>query len=166
MGYYQCSNNTCTCRPQSVSNLLANGGFDGDLSGWFVNDSTSAKGYSSSDAEGCMGSGSLLVNGGRGDIEQCVQVTPGKSYNFGFKYKQTSASAFACYIGYFAGPTCLSTDQIDSSPRIDSSTVGSSWQTYTLVVTVPDGAVGLQVLCGSAGMANMDEFYVNPTGGF
>jgi hypothetical protein len=167
IGYFQCtSSNTCACRSQSVSNLLVNGGFDGDLSGWFVNDNSTAKGYSTSDAEGCPGSGSLLVNGGRGDIEQCVQVTAGKSYNFGFKYKQSTATSFACYIDYYAGPTCLSVDLIDSSPRIDSSLVGATWQTYTSVVTVPAGAVGLMILCGSAGTANMDEFYVNPTGGF
>lgn len=167
IGYYQCTNNnTCVCHQKSVSNLLTNPGFDGDLSGWFVNDSSTAKGYSSSDAEGCPASGSLLVNGGTGDIEQCVAISPNTTYNFGFKYKQAVGNAFACYISYFASPTCISGDQIDSTARIDSATTGSSWQTYTGVVTSSPGAYGLQFLCGSGGTANMDEFYVNPTGGF
>ena len=163
--YYACSNNnTCVCRSKSTSNLLVNPGFDTDLSGW--SGYATAKTWSSLDAEACPGSGSLATVNGEDQIQQCVPVSAGTSYNVGFQYKQSVAGSFTCYITFFAGPTCLSDDEISSLPYISPTSTGSNWQPYSSVVTAPAGAAGLQILCGSAGVSNLDEFYVNPSGGF
>jgi hypothetical protein len=58
------------------------------------------------------------------------------------------------------------TDTVGDSTTLDSAMTGSSWIPYAAVVTAPVGAGSLQILCGSGGTANMDDFYINPSGGF
>ncbi len=164
--YFACgSNNTCVCRPQSGTNLLRDPGFDTNLSGWNVNDSSTAKSWASVDSEGCPKSGSLLVNGGQGDVEQCVPASPNIAYNIGFKYKQAVAGSFRCIYTFYDDSSC-SQDSVGDNTIADSTSTGTSWIQYATTVLAPAGSLGLDIVCGSSGTANMDEFYINPSGTF
>lgn len=165
--YYDCGGtNSCICRPKSFGNLLVNPGFDTDLSGWFVNDNMTAKSWNSLDVEGCPGSGSLRVSGGEGDIEQCVPASGGVAYNIGFQFKQALGEQFRCFVTFYAGTMCASGDLIGDTTTLDSSSTGANWIPYATVVTAPSGAASMQILCGSGGTANMDDFYINASGGY
>jgi hypothetical protein len=163
--YYACANNnTCICQPKSPSNLLVNPGFDSDLSGW-INYVSNSKTWSNSDADGCPRSGSLSMVNGQDQVTQCVPAAGNASYNVGFKYKQATGESFRCFLTFYTDSGCM-TDTVGDSTTLDSAMTGSSWIPYAAVVTAPVGAGSLQILCGSGGTANMDDFYINPSGGF
>ena len=167
-----CTSNTCTCAMQdTVNNVLVNAGFDTSLSpGWFVNDNPSAKKWSGPgvDADGCPGSGSLLVSGGQGDVTQCVPAVAGAFYFAGLKFKQTSGRAFVCSVVFSDTSDC--SDFPDSTFNLDLEddvTISSNWSSVSTSGPAPPWAVAVQISCGSGGTANLNQFYLRTSpGGF
>ena len=127
--------------------------------------STTVKTWASVDAEGCPKSGSLLVNGGEDAVEQCVPASANIAYNIGFKYKQAAADSFRCIYTFYDDSSC-SQDSVGDSTNAGSTSTGTSWISYATTVLAPAGALGLDIVCGSSGTANLDEFYINPSGTF
>ena len=164
--YWDCgSNNTCICHPKSVTNLLLNPGFDTDLSSWLDYVSNS-KTWSSTDSEGCKRSGSLAMVNGEDAVTQCVPASGGVPYNVGFQFKQAIGGQFRCFVTFYEGTGCASVSQIGDSTTLDSSSGGPNWIPLATVVTAPAGSGSMQIQCGSGGTANLDEFYINASGGY
>lgn len=108
-----------------------------------------------------------MVNGGQGDVSQCRPATPNTQYFVGLRFKQSSGGAFTCFVSFFQDTAC--TDQPDSTSNVtlrDDSTVSANWTNLSSVALSPSFAASVQFLCGSAGMANLDQLYINLNGSF
>jgi hypothetical protein len=147
--------------------MLVNPGFESDLSGWFVNDNPAVKAWNSADADGCPASGSLKVSGGEGDIEQCVAAKPNAVYAVGLRYIQSVGGSFTCFVTFFGDSACTNPiDDPNGPTTLRADTGASSWTNYGTTVISPTGTVSVQILCGSGGTANLDQFYINAAGSY
>jgi hypothetical protein len=101
------STHTCVCPQKSSGNLVVNPGFDStaSLNGW-INDSGTVTWISSSDANGCSGSGSALSTGG--ELDQCIPVSnaDGLTFYMGYSYRQDTGSTAICTLWFNGDTTC------------------------------------------------------------
>jgi hypothetical protein len=162
---------TCVCRRPSAGNLLTNPGFDGTLSGWSAMTPPMLSSYSSTDAEACGGSGSVLLTpGSDGDPYQCFSLRGNGSgtYYFGakFRYVDTWTDAF-CTVLFWNDANCtvmnLGTYADHLGPDMQDPNAAPNWKSYSIAEPGPAGAVAASVQCAlntSYGVW-IDQIYLN-----
>jgi hypothetical protein len=105
---------SCTCPQPKPGNLLANPGFDSDLSGWNISAYGGGPPESSQrttdDATGCPYSGSVRIGSYGSEIYQCIAVTPSTNYEAGIQWKAADPTAVGggihCQGFLYSGVTC------------------------------------------------------------
>jgi hypothetical protein len=150
------------------------------MSGWTIeNDcapgvcSTPLVGYRSDyDYESCAGSGSVLLyyyGFYFPALVQCIPAEAGKSYRFGFSYRQMSPDpdAVRCRLESYSGSTCSGSSL--SNLSVDSGAVPySTWSTTSATFAAPGSTGSIKVSCqtGSIYEAWVDQVYLNGSGGY
>jgi len=112
--------------------------------------------YSSSDADVCSGSGSVVLTGLMDSFSQCVAIGANVAYNFGFEYKGMAM----CDTSYFTTAGCTG----DSSAGVTVlDTAGkSTWTLGSAKGQTGPGTGSLQVHCSAAvGSGNYDQFVLS-----
>ena len=172
----------------AAQNLVRNGGFTGDLSGWNVrNDALSNAAWASPDAAGSGSSGSVFITdtsdaGGTLNVPlaQCIQVLPGAQYALGSKFFipsgqgtsgfaetevfwLSSESDVSCNGGYITA---------DAIMVFSQNVAADTWLPLTKTVTAPPGAVRAWLATGvgrneASGTlsANIDDISLAPVTG-
>lgn len=139
---------SCSCPQPSAGNLVKNGGFDGDVSGWTIEPNDGEVSWLSSDAADCPFSGSIKLSvspgesGRRPRISQCVTSAEGK---FHFAVKAMCLSTFCtmdCAVEPFDRPGCVGTGT-SSGPL---QWYNAQWGTVSLDPVVPQGG-SVRVSC-------------------
>jgi hypothetical protein len=139
----------CSCTQPSPSNLLANPGFDRDLSGWIATKNTVSR--SLSDAEKCPYSGSITAEvpaGGDGlTIGQCVASTPLSGvFNFGARVNSAGGGfVTACQVVLFSGFHC-DADQLATN-ETDPSRANFGWNQLDASLPMISGANSFEFRC-------------------
>jgi hypothetical protein len=162
------TNHTCVCRPPSAGNLLQNPGFEQSpgVANWSP---TTGATWSSADADGCPGSGSVKVaytGGFFGMVSQCVAATAGTRYFFGYDYNQDSALGVVCHLYFYAGPTCSGSGLVNGALTLaGAESVITTWVRNSGSITAPTGTGSAGVYCQEqgAGSGNIDQVYLNAT---
>jgi hypothetical protein len=162
-----CSGNQCICPQKSSTNLLANPGFDGSIGSW-SNPSTpyGSDTYSSDDADGCLGSGSVSITGAT-SASQCVIIGSSVGFYFGVHYK----GILTCQVlAYWSDNSCGSSggSSLAGNNALMTDYNGVSvWTPRSLATTTPAGTASMQVSCsGVAGDSKIDKVYINTSGDY
>jgi hypothetical protein len=136
-------------RPAAAQNLLANPGFDQNLSGWFTGNFDPQR--SSLDANGSAHSGSAQANVAGGTpfggtaLHQCVPITAGTTYDFSFKVRMADpVGRLVGILQFFPNAGC---NGASLSGNSFTSQIGkpNSWHTVHFALTAPAGAVRASV---------------------
>ncbi len=157
-----CAGGACVCRVKSAGNLLVNPGFNGSIASWNAGGTTV---FSTTDVEGCSGSGSLLLTALFDNTSQCITsgITASLGFQFGFVYKATNGTGnntdlVYCEVSFYSATDCLNGYMGRYSVMVSSD--GSSWVPGTISGNVPAGTVALDVHCsGAQGTGYLDQFY-------
>jgi hypothetical protein len=156
-----CKAGACACRLKSSGNVLNNPGIDG-ASSWDL--LGGAKYDSTTDIDGCSGSGSLLIPPMLGpSFSSCVHsgVNPSFPYVFGYLFKGNGQGL--CDVSFCSDTACQNCSGGDTALVASSGT----WVAATINVSSPAGTVGAYVHCSSAaGDGNYDRFYLSSSGTF
>jgi hypothetical protein len=103
---------TCSCPQPSASNLLANAGFDSDItSGWTATAAAGSSGARTDplDAHDCPYSKTLYIyhfgTAAAPTFSQCVPVMPSKNYNLAATMRNTCINAW-CDVTWYTGANC------------------------------------------------------------
>ena len=157
----------------SADNVLVNGGFASDVSGWTSPPDAFAT-WVASDATGSPTSGSAQVTSiaGQGGtitgLYQCVAAVPGTSYDFGARARVDAATGVTAFVmlSFFSGAGCAGTELSRSSS--DSPPIGSWDLVGGKGATAPDGAASMRLLlavqkaaAGGQATALFDDAYLN-----
>jgi hypothetical protein len=113
----QCLSGVCQCVTPGGTNLLANGGFDKNVTGWTAFDPNIVLTFAALDAAQCATSGSVLAsnqapNGLNSGFFQCVPVVAGQSYDVGAWIRTPSGGAQGqtfIQLGWFTAANCQGT---------------------------------------------------------
>jgi hypothetical protein len=168
---------TCNCPQPSASNLLANPGFDTNLSGWTL--TTPASGSSGparwdmSDVNSCPYSGSMYIYHFGFDesatFSQCVPISAAKTYNFGGAINDTNCVNVWCDLRFYNGGNCGGVEVTDGSPP-EFTWTGPVWGPSNVgPVTPPSDAVSAKVVCQSSPpyspdcWSSWDSLYLSPS---
>jgi hypothetical protein len=161
-GSFDCSNNACVCRPPSSANVFPDAGFDNEQA--FSNNWTRSQAtWNSGDADGCPGSGSVMVTG---TMSRCFQnAVGGVQYVLGFKYKQASDSGSGCYGGYYQDLNCSEPAGGADFLNAGASTASVSWVESSNTGTSPANTRSISVEChGGGATMNIDQIYLRRPG--
>lgn len=164
--------------PVRATDLLANPGFEKDLSGWTVTNSgaITAK-WSSVDAFGVPGSGSVAVTGdrsGRFAVSQCFALTQGVLYTLSAQVLlatgQASDTFAAASVIYYTSSDCSTGPQGGNfmSKVITAGVWAPSSGGFSLQPSVHSVAIEPAVFSASSSgpvSASFDNFYLAPVGG-
>jgi len=143
--------------PTSAQNLLTNGAFNSDLSGWSVQDNENvATRWDSQDAGGSPNSGSVSVtNQGepsgvlRSGATQCVNLVPGGRYRFRgdvlIPSGQSEAGWTDISLFFFSAENCNNGFITGTGVRADQR---GSWQQASMDMNVPTDARSVRVGLG------------------
>ncbi len=147
-----------TVTPAFAAELLTNGGFTNDLSGWRAfTDATRVSAWSPIDADGSASSGSAELSnssthGGTlvTPMFQCVQVQAGEVYRVSTKVRVKSGQARTgkanWAVVWFPNADCFgNTLEYDVVGEVTSP---GSWVQVQNDYTAPSGAVGAKVIAG------------------
>ncbi|HTS03524.1 MAG TPA: hypothetical protein VMN04_13450 [Thermoanaerobaculia bacterium] len=160
-------------RAAAASNVLVNGGFTSDLSGWTTGPDATAS-WIGVDAAGAAGSGSVSVTsaaaapGAVTGLFQCVAATPGASYDYGGLVRVTLPSGVSAFImlSFFSGAGC-SGDEL-SRISTDAPPAGAWTPVSGKTAIAPDGTASARVFlvvqkaaAGGAAEAFFDAVYLN-----
>jgi hypothetical protein len=112
-----CLSAACQCVAAGGTNLLANGAFDSNISGWTSLDPNIVLTFAAVDAAECTTSGSVLAsnqapNGLNSGFLQCVPAAAGQSYNVGARTRTPSGGAQGqtfLQLAWFTGANCQGT---------------------------------------------------------
>jgi hypothetical protein len=157
-------------------NLLPNGGFNTTSSGWSPTSGSLALNWSSLDARGSSGSGSLQMtntssvdNNGYNYIGFCISVTPGRAYHeaasFYFPSSQARDAGLAVSFDYYSSPDCSSGLLSGSASAIALPAPAGTWlRLDTQLSVAPVGAAAALVTFdfrkvggGGSIVANLDD---------
>ncbi len=165
-GYQNCTSNKCLCRPQSLTNSVPDAGFDTAANFSAIWHPDYYVTWSSVDADGCPGSGSLEIpptDGGGGPVFSLACMGVGAAnYTFGFKYNQSYPQAVYCFVDTFSDGSCTTATYSGFPPEIYTGDVTNSWaSTY---MSIPTGTYSISVSCfllSPQVTVYLDEFYLN-----
>jgi len=168
-----------TCGSAAATNLLSNGTFDADASGWTVEDPARATlAFDPADANGAPGSGSALIanvspgpSNGTG-IAQCVSnVAAGRTYTYGGKVLypmgQPRSGHVALGLRWWNGPAC--TGGTIEQPRLNQNAPAPGWTALASNAEVaPAGTVSAEFIAfpskveaGGQLVAQFDDLYLD-----
>lgn len=143
--------------PLQAQDLVLNGGFDDDLSGWSTGDDPNmVVVWSALDANASSASGSMRVvnvsaNASNGvTAEQCIPVNAGQSYTATAKVRVPSGAGqsidnrAAVSLRWYAGPDC--TTSIGGAVVANGTPQAfNTWVNQSLTVTAATGARSVEV---------------------
>jgi hypothetical protein len=147
-----CSAAKCQCVAPGGTNLLANGGFDTNVTGWTPFDPAITLAFSKVDAAQCTTSGSVLAsntaaNGLNSGFYQCVPVSAGASYDVGAWVRVPSGGAQGqtfIQLAWFTGPGC--TGSISLADQLTWTGAFDTWQLLSADgLVAPAGTVSAYV---------------------
>lgn len=162
------------CAPLTAQNVVVNGTFDSDFTGWTdLSGTNSAAAWSSFDADDSGSSGSadltnLLMNGGSSAIlSQCFDVNPGDLLTFGLQVFQPSGQGGEGQAGFrsrfFPESGCMGSFLTGPSEYV-ASNVFDQWVPTTESAVVPGGFVSVKLylaVIGSPGGTEFGAFFDN-----
>ena len=159
------STHKCACRIPSTGNLVQNPGFDTNLAGW----TTSSSSWTSADADGCSGSGSVSGSNTDGDPKQCVQLPGGSgTYYFGAKFSFTNNyNGSFCTVSFYSDTSCatpVTSDFVHMGPDgfYGQGAQAGAWQTFFITELAPTGSRSALIVCAlDSTTTKLDEFYLN-----
>lgn len=169
-------NHACQCRPPSPTNAILNPGFDPSLGGGFGNwtpSTTYATTFSTDDADGCSGSGSAHVafaamgmNKDFGKFSQCVPLSSGTTYYFGYKFKQDDGDTNVCELWFYTDLLCAGSPINTDAVQLPSGLSGAvtAWTATSTQISTPAGTGRAQITCRmlfGAGSGAFDQIYLN-----
>jgi hypothetical protein len=139
-----------------AQNLLPNAGFNTSISGWSPTSGYLALSWSSLDAKGSSGSGSLQMtntspidNNGYNYIGFCVPVTAGVSYHAGGSFYFASGQAHDAGLGvgfhFYSTANCSSGDLGSTFGIVEPAPTNVWFRTDTQPALAPGGALGALV---------------------
>lgn len=150
-----------TISPPTVSNLVANGTFDRDVTGWAwwradYPNGPGAPQWSQFDAAGNPTSGSMLLRDTDSDYNQsfqraqCFPIPPGRSYAFGAKVRVGSPSGdgLIAFLTY-ASSDCSGNYSV-RNVQVARPAQPGAWQAYDFTQPIPNSARSAILLLGSA----------------
>jgi hypothetical protein len=151
---------TCMCPQPSSDNLLVNPGFDKDVTtGWTSTIppmTMHTVTWSAMDATSCSFSGSAQLFFDTvtsvydpPEITQCVPVSAGKDYQFGFRIQSTCATGW-CTLNFFTADNCTGTDVTEGSAMPESGGTPFSDWVGSGPVTAPATAGSALLTCTTA----------------
>ena len=163
-GWSNCDSTThsCVCKQKTSGNKLLNPGLDvsSGLASWQSSSTMADASYSTADAEGCPGSGSIYLPAMAG-FTQCVNnIGPSVSYEAGYKFNGTAY----CGVDFYSAMNCSG---FLSEDNLGGTWTSSNWLPVGPVPgTTPANTQSVQFYCGGgASMGNFDEMYFNTGGG-
>jgi hypothetical protein len=146
-----CEGSSCggTCVTPGETNLLANGGFDSNVSAWTVFDPNIVLTESALDATGCASSGSVLAknqapNGLNSGFYQCAPVTAGATYNAGVQIRTPSGGARGqtfLTVAWFPTSDCTGSS-LTLAGQVQSSGTFDVWESLTMTNLVAPSGTG------------------------
>ncbi len=183
-----CSAGACQCTTKSASNLIKDGGFDGDLSAWsFTARPDSAVIRAPLDATNCSSSGSLhytftsvVATGSVAIVGPCFPIDASLKYNMGawiYIPKAAGSTSFATFgVFYFSDADCQTPNSVNDISGTWKGTMGTGfdqWQNLRVESTVPfpgtrSARFTVEVgsnTAGGMGQAYFDNLYFTPTPG-
>ncbi len=180
----QCSGGACKCATQSASNLVPDGGFNGNAATWVAQSGgTVTLTRSSRDVAGCASSGSLLYTWGyigyTSPIESpCFPISAGTAYDFGGWVLTPSGSGSQGLAGlaawWYTDANCMtrtSSSVQNTTISVDESSAYDVWKLFRADSVVPPSdaryatfSVFLQAITGT-GQAYFDSLYFTPAPG-
>ena len=153
-----------------AQNMLSNGAFDTDISGWQAGfASASAPEWSPDDCCGSAGSGSarLLVGGlSAYFVSECIVVAPSTSYDFAFRMRalQNSILFFTGAggsIDWYSSSACEALESSSSGGLFVSTPV--DWSEFGATFVSPPTAQAARVVLGGSGAlsSGVDAYFDN-----
>jgi hypothetical protein len=160
------STHTCQCRRPSAGNVVPNPGFN-DMSYWTAGNSI----WSTTDVDGCPGSGSVGGINLSSSPYQCFPVSRSTYYYFGgvFNVQNVNNTARCTLVYYGPGTICTPDNEtgvpIFIGPQGSNSSTG--WLRYKVdASSTPDSdAASIECEMGNAHV-DIDQLYLNPNGTF
>jgi hypothetical protein len=161
-GHYCDGEGGCGCRTPSPGNLLENPGFDGSASDWTLQGAVTY--VADEDADGCEGSGSVLVDSLYEMPIQCLSGEELTEYHYGFRFRSSSAAGYGgtaiCNIFFFDTDDCEGT-YIGSGNAVAEYTT-NNWVSGQVVVDSPEDTQSIRVNCVAAAAAGYyDQLYLS-----
>ena len=161
--------------------LIVNGHFDTDISGWTLVAGQGSQAWDPLDWQGDPGSGSMvLTNTNVGGAQftasgECFTLTPSGTYEFGghFRFASGQPQGFAgIIVGWYSNTTCNGQPMATvNSPPVLSTTTNTWVESFSPSVTAPGGtlSVGVGPLAfkngaGGSLAVNVDRVRFGPTG--
>ena len=151
-----------TCAPRAAQalgdNLVANGSFDTNLSGWTSSPSSSSTTHgtewSDEDAAGAVDSGSAVIHAagvsGSSLTSACVLIDGGSDYALAGAYKFESnfawSSALRIFVLWHADAACSGSSLGQEILATEHFNKSGSWTAASRVVTAPAGAVAARIV--------------------
>jgi len=152
----------CACHEPSPENLLANAGFDKDLSGW---ESLLDQTWSSQDVEGCPFSGSAHSATATGYPKQCVRISPGIKYSAGASDFVVGDGVATCEVTFFADNACAG-NATAMTTIFGPDAAPGKWAHYVVEIDATSTSHSALVDCDVAS-AFVDQIFLTPIpGGF
>ncbi|HVU50579.1 MAG TPA: hypothetical protein VHL80_07815 [Polyangia bacterium] len=170
----------CTCPQPSANNLLTNAGFDTDVTtGWTAvipPGTMHTVTWSTMDATNCSYSGSAqlfydttLPTYTPPAITQCVPVTAGMSYEFGFRIQSTCGNGW-CTVNFFKASNCTGADVTESSDMPENGGTPFTDFMDSGPIVAPAEARGALLTCSTSAPYGgptcatwFDEVYFSPS---
>ena len=140
--------------------LLQNAGFQSGLGGWITQGSA---GFSSNvDADNCPGSGSAGLLTTSDKISQCVSVSGGSLYAFGFRFKGIAGSSGLCEVYFYADPACIDSNDIVGVNGAEATQDGTWQPASSSSLAAPANAASALVFCiGANATGYFDQIFFN-----
>jgi hypothetical protein len=168
-GYQNCTANKCVCRQPSATNSMPDAGLDSAANFSVWNPSNSDVTWSSFDADGCPGSGSLVIQpgqaGGVAFTQGCLAAGPNRS--FGFKYYQDQPNATYCYLGFFSDASCVTATSGYPPPTLYTTTTTNNWE--SVYMGLPSGTNSMIFSCffpAAGATVYFDQFFLNTSNSY
>lgn len=150
---------TVTVVQDGIPNLVINGNFDHDLSGWttIYSTGTGTIRWIASDADGSPASGAAAVTSTQAlagyQLVQCVDVTPGATYDFGVSVRipANQDASGAAYFGVYelTVPDCTNTSYTAS--HVTRVTGAAQWTQLTATAALQSSTQSLLFVLGAGG---------------
>jgi hypothetical protein len=165
-------NRACKCRQPSASNRLTNPGLDGDGTGWELG---AGMFKANADADGCSGSGSILVQNTGAEFFQCVPTgtSAPTHYYFRYRYKNSQGTGSSyCTVSFIPDNAGCFFENVSNSGTWESSVSnGTDWVLGGSDGMTDAGTTHIMLRCTAViGIGYYDQLYLSttvpPAGGF
>jgi len=160
----------CTCPAQSTANLIANSGFDSNLTGWALDSASGPVKWVADDSDGCSLSGSVELSGFSNSpsklLSQCVVVTPVTSYKFGTRMAITRGTAQTtdvpphCDLDLYTDATCT----VGMTNASDVQWINVGWSDIDVDIQTGSNTKSARLSCRVENdtTIHVDKLYLTP----